>query len=596
MNEFEMAASEYDLFDNVPLGVCLLRQDFNVLFWNSQLEHWTGVPRGVIVGTDLTARFTHLKNSKYTDRINIIFEGGPPTVFSSLLHKYVIPAPLPDGKLRVQHTTAIATPSPDGEQHYALLAIQDVTDLTYRIQDCKAMRDRAVGEIQRRKLAEAEIIRSNNRLNAIINSATGFYISTADLAGKVTSWNKGAELMMGYTEDEIVGKMNITQMLPGDSSRSEVLESATKVILERGSFDGEVALRRKNGDVFPGLLSISQLKDETGVMIGTLAIVQDITERKRTEEQVKNYSQNLEEMVEQRTAELEKTLHDLQNTQSQLLQSEKMASIGQLAAGVAHEINNPVGYINSNLNIMAGFDSDTRTLIGQYRALMSGLREAMITEEGRASVSEKLDRIEKLEKEIEIDFVLDDSPNLIKECQEGSERIQKIVLDLKDFAHPGEEGLKYVDLNHNLDSTLNIVWNEIKYKASVTKEYEDLPEVSCHPQQLNQVFMNLMVNAAQAIEEKGEIRIVTRAVDSFVEIEISDTGVGIPKENIRRIFDPFFTTKEVGKGTGLGLNVAYNIVRKHSGLIDVESTVGNGTTFTVRLPVDGNAGGQAIQQ
>jgi signal transduction histidine kinase len=159
------------------------------------------------------------------------------------------------------------------------------------------------------------------------------------------------------------------------------------------------------------------------------------------------------------------------------------------------------------------------------------------------------------------------------------------VINLKDFAHPGEQKLKYADINKNMESTLNVVWNELKCKARVVKEYGDLPEVRCYPQQLNQVFVNLLVNAAQVIEKEGEIRIATRALDGKVEIKISDTGKGIPEENLSKIFDPFFTTKEVGKGTGLGLNVAYNIIEKHKGTIDVESTVGKGATFTIRLPL-----------
>jgi signal transduction histidine kinase len=209
----------------------------------------------------------------------------------------------------------------------------------------------------------------------------------------------------------------------------------------------------------------------------------------------------------------------------------------------------------------------------------------MPTEKDLNSIAGKLETIAAFEEEIDIDFIFDDFPNLVKECSEGSERIKKIVIDLKNFAHPGEDKQKLADINRNLDSTLNVVRNEIKYKASVKKDYGDLPEVLCHPQQLNQVFMNLFVNAAQAIEKDGEIKVQTRAANGFVEIRISDTGVGIPKENTKKIFDPFFTTKDVGKGTGLGLNVSYNIIKEHNGTIEVDSTVGQGTIFTVRIPV-----------
>ena len=456
MNKFEMAEKKFGLLDNFPLGICVLQEDFIVLFWNSQLESWTGIPKGRIVGTNLAAHFPHLNEPKYVNRIRIVFEAGPPTIFSSLLHKHIIPSPLRDGQFRIQHTTVISVPAFDGEEFYALFAIQDVTDLTLRIQDYRAMRDQAMEEIKKRKWAE---------------------------------------------------------------------------------------------------------------------------------EQLRNHSLNLEKMVEERTSELKKALNNLQKTQSQLVQSEKMASIGQLAAGIAHEINNPTGYVSSNLNSLAEYVEDARSLIAKYRALISELKQDVITEEVQASISEKLDSIAELEGEIDIDFLLDDSENLIKESQEGSERIKKIVIDLKDFAHPGDQELKYADLNHNLESTLNIVWNELKYKATVTKDYGDLPEVQCYPQQINQVFMNLLLNAAQSIEKHGEIRIVTRAVDGYVEIKISDTGPGIPKEDLSKIFDPFFTTKGVGKGTGLGLNIAYNIIKKHKGTIDVESTVGKGTTFTIRIPV-----------
>ena len=284
----------------------------------------------------------------------------------------------------------------------------------------------------------------------------------------------------------------------------------------------------------------------------------------------------------QRIIQLEE---DYKNAYIQLLQSEKMASIGQLAAGVAHEINNPTGFVSSNLKTLSDYQNVMFSLIREYRKLTADLKETTATAEWAGSIPKRVERIAALESGVDIDFILDDTPNLIKECQEGTERIKKIVLDLKDFAHPGEQKLEYADINKNLDSTLNVVWNELKYKATVTREYGDLPEVQCYPQQLNQVFVNLLVNAAQAIEKKGEIRIMTRVLDGQVEIRISDTGLGIPKENLPKIFDPFFTTKDVGKGTGLGLNVAYNIIKKHNGAMDVETEVGTGTTFIIRIPV-----------
>jgi two-component system, NtrC family, sensor kinase len=272
---------------------------------------------------------------------------------------------------------------------------------------------------------------------------------------------------------------------------------------------------------------------------------------------------------------------------AQLLQSDKMASIGQLAAGVAHEINNPTGFINSNLSTLQGYGKDIFPLFVEYKKLLEDLKLPNKETTPRRSSDKRIERILEMEKDIDIDFLLDDIPKLISECIEGTKRIKQIVLDLKDFAHPGESELKDSDLNKNLESTLNVVWNEIKYKAVVKKDYGDLPLVRCYPQQLNQVFMNILVNAAQSIKKEGVIKIITRVENEYVKITISDTGCGIPPENIPKVFNPFFTTKEVGKGTGLGLNVAYNIVKKHNGSIDVKSKLGEGTSFVISIPVKG---------
>ncbi len=302
---------------------------------------------------------------------------------------------------------------------------------------------------------------------------------------------------------------------------------------------------------------------------------QEIEENKRSEEELKK-SRN----------ELEKTLKELKTTQAQMLQSEKMVSIGQLAAGVAHEINNPTAFVSSNLNTLFEYQEDIRSLIKEYRKLFAETRELVEENEMFALIKDKLITIEAFEKNVDIDFALEDIPVMLKETQDGTARIKQIVIDLKDFSHPGEDKAKFANINQCLDSTLNIVWNEIKYKAMVEKDYADLPEVKCYYQQLNQVFVNLLVNAAQAIEEKGKIKVTTRSRGEEIEIIIEDTGSGIVEENLARIFDPFFTTKEVGKGTGLGLNVVYNIIQKHMGTIKAESVLGEGTAFTIRLPVE----------
>jgi two-component system, NtrC family, sensor kinase len=291
----------------------------------------------------------------------------------------------------------------------------------------------------------------------------------------------------------------------------------------------------------------------------------------------------LQEELVQQNRKLDSTLDELKTTQAQILQSEKMASIGQLAAGVAHEINNPIGFIGSNLDALNEYMKDVSELISLYQELMVSLREP-----GREATDpgfeDRIKAISEFEEQIEIDYLKQDIPDLIKDCKEGTQRVGKIVADLKFFAHPGQDRKMAVDINKCLDSTLNVAHNELKYKAEVIREFGEIPTVEGFPQKLNQVFMNILVNAAQAIEEKGEIRVLTKKEGDDVVISISDTGCGIKEEHLAKIFDPFFTTKEVGKGTGLGMNIAYNIVRDHGGSISVKSKAGEGTTFTVRLP------------
>jgi len=269
-------------------------------------------------------------------------------------------------------------------------------------------------------------------------------------------------------------------------------------------------------------------------------------------------------------------VHNLDVAQEQLIQSEKMASIGQLAAGVAHEINNPVGFIGSNVNSLKKYTDDLIYVLDKYEAAVDYLKG-----------DEKLwSDVEDAKNKVDIDFVKDDIGKLIKESSDGVKRVKDIVQDLKDFSHVDEAEWQWADLHEGLDSTLNIVNNEIKYKAEVRKIYGDLPNVECLASQLNQVFMNLLVNAAHSIEEHGVITIETGRTESdWIWISISDTGKGIPVSLQKKIFDPFFTTKPIGQGTGLGLSLSYGIVDKHGGHIDLESQEGKGTKFSIWLPV-----------
>lgn len=265
----------------------------------------------------------------------------------------------------------------------------------------------------------------------------------------------------------------------------------------------------------------------------------------------------------------------LEEAHNQLLQSEKLASIGQLAAGVAHEINNPIGFVNSNLGTLKAYVDNLLQIIDVY-------------ESGQhlfADNTDFLQRIREANKKADLEYLREDIGKLISESMDGTARVRRIVQDLRDFSRVDSAEWEWADLHAGLESTLNVVWNEIKYKADVVREFGDIPRVECRPAQLNQVFMNMLVNAVQAIPERGTITLRSGCSTDQVWISISDSGKGIPPELMTKIFDPFFTTKPVGKGTGLGLSVSYGIVDKHGGHIDVQSTPGQGTTFTIWLPI-----------
>jgi two-component system NtrC family sensor kinase len=267
----------------------------------------------------------------------------------------------------------------------------------------------------------------------------------------------------------------------------------------------------------------------------------------------------------------------LEDVQRQLLQADRMSSIGQLAAGVAHEINNPIGYIQSNLGTLSQYITNLFQLLG--------VQETALRHLGTLQPDLML-QIQQMRQEIDFEFLAKDLPMLLTESQEGIARVRKIVQDLREFSRAGHaEAWVFADIHAGLESTINIVWNDLKYKVELVKHYGQLPLVECLPSQLNQVFMNILVNAGHAIEDRGQITIATRADEQRVYVEISDSGKGIAEEHLQRIFEPFFTTKPVGKGTGLGLSISYGIVQKHGGAIDVRSEPNIGTTFLITLPI-----------
>jgi len=259
-----------------------------------------------------------------------------------------------------------------------------------------------------------------------------------------------------------------------------------------------------------------------------------------------------------------------------LLQKEKQASVGQLAAGVAHEINNPMGYIMSNLGTLSKYAAVELQYLHTLEAILK-----------TCGSNEQQAQIDELSASLDLPFILEDLSSLISESMEGAEKVRRIVLDLKDFACINEDGMKDIDLNASVQSTANIVSNEIRSVADLELKLGEIPLIVCNPQQINQVIANLLVNAAHAIDGHGRITVSTSSEWGQVLLTVADTGCGIPLDIQKRIFDPFFTTKEVGKGTGLGLSISYDIIKRHGGEITFESEPGLGTTFMIRLPISG---------
>jgi two-component system NtrC family sensor kinase len=319
--------------------------------------------------------------------------------------------------------------------------------------------------------------------------------------------------------------------------------------------------------------SLIPIVDDNNGATHVCITVTDVTETAQTQAKLKSTSKRL---IQEKEAQ-QKLIEKLEEAKNQLLQSEKMASIGQLAAGVAHEINNPVGFIKSNFNSLNHYTEQIKQTLEKYNNVLSELDSP-----------NTVDKIRAINEEHDIDFVTDDIKNLLNESFDGISRIEEIVKSLKHFSRADSNQWEEASINDGIESTLKVVSHELKYIASIEKIFGDLPMIQCMPMQINQVFMNLLINAGQAMDRNkndGKIIIKTEWVGDNIVISITDNGRGISEQHLLKIFDPFFTTKPVGQGTGLGLSLSYNIIKKHHGDIVVHSSSDSGTIFTITLPV-----------
>ncbi len=413
------------------------------------------------------------------------------------------------------------------------------------------------GSFLGRKLRESE-----RRYRVLADYASDLVVRV-DASGRLLYVSPSVKEMLGWEIDELTPNPVRDIIHPEDISM--LAQTMKQLHLVGGTSTAIYRTRHKDGHyIWIEARARAVPSGEGHAASEVVFACRDVTGRKEAEQ-----------ALEQRNVELEASNEKLAGAQTQLLQSEKMASVGQLAAGVAHEINNPIGYVRSNLTSLTQYWQKISSVLEAYDQLEAAL--PVVTPEWKA--------VQALKQRVELDYVRHDIVSLLAESVEGVTRVEKIVRDLRDFSHVDQAEWMTADIHECIDSTLNVVWHELKYKGEVVKHYGDLPLVQCLPFQLKQVFMNLLVNAAHAIERQGIITIRTEREHADVRISFTDTGKGIEPAILKRIFDPFFTTKAIGVGTGLGLSVSYGIIQKHGGTIEVASEVGKGTTFTIRLPI-----------
>ena len=556
----------HQIIENSPVASFVLDAEHRVTHWNMACSKLTGIDRFDMMGRrDAWTAFYPEERPLLADLIidgTIEAQSGPlyegrARRSETIDDAYEVEAFFPkmDDGGRWLFFTAAPLLDAQGAVVGAIETLQDVTQRRRAEEELRRHRAELEELVTERT---AELLLTHHELEAFLENASVGIVTT--LNQRLVRGNRKFAEMFELGEESPSGIPTRNFFASDEDFQS--LAAVAYLVLSRGeSLQHEMEMRSARGKPL-WVQMIAYVANPHDRLAQTWWLLQDRTEERRVQQALaENYQR------------IKLTNTRLEEAQNQLLQSEKMASIGQLAAGVAHEINNPIGFVTSNLGTLRGY---VEPMFGLLDAMQSAIGE--LPESVRAALKE-------LDRRIDLAFVKEDLPQLLDESEDGLVRVKKIVQDLKDFSRVDHAEWQDADLNAGLDSTLNVVMNEVKYKAEVRKDYGPLPPVRCIAAQLNQVFMNLIVNAAHAIPQRGEIRLTTRAEGDWVWVQVEDTGSGMSEEVRRRIFEPFFTTKPVGKGTGLGLSLSYSIVQKHAGRIEVESTPGEGTRFRVWIPV-----------
>jgi PAS domain S-box-containing protein len=428
------------------------------------------------------------------------------------------------------------------------------------------------------ELAEKERLRRELRLrDAALDAGSSHFmlVSSCDPLHPIVYVNRTLARAYGFEPEELMGQ-SVTVLKVKDPADPRLLDISDR--LRRGeTVRDDLEVVRSDGTAFCAGFTITPLRNRLQQITHYVAVGADITTRKEAE-------RKREQLQEQ----LYNEMHERERISLELRLAQKLEAVGRLAAGLAHEINTPIQYVGDSVSFLRSAFQDLARLFAAHRAVVLG---------GQAASEEQLEQLRAIEREIDFDFLRVEMPKAFERTLEGTQRVTEIVRAMKEFAHPDGSEQSPADLNHALEMTLIVARNEYKYDATVATQFDEIPPVTCNVGELNQVFLNLIVNASHAIQDShhdaitGRITVTTRAVDKMVEITVADNGCGIPQENLEKIYDPFFTTKAVGRGTGQGLPIARSIiVDKHGGDIRVESYIGTGTRFTILLPINGRAG------
>jgi PAS domain S-box-containing protein len=550
------------IVDGAPVASFVIDRFHRVTHWNSACARLTGCPAEQMIGSNEPWRAFYPEARPLL--ADLIVDGALDPELLAALHGGVARAstlvagayeaeaffPALGGEGRWLNFTAAPLRDHDQRVSGAIVTLQDVSE---RRRTEAELTRQLEGMVEERSAALAASARV---LDAFIDNAPiGVVYALRDRVQR--SNRRMAEIFGAAAEPE-------RGFFLAEADAAELRRIATPLLARGQPLHHEMWMQHASGKQIWVQVN-AYVVDRRNREAGTWWMLQDRTEMRAAQEQLRS-----------RFEELQATNSKLEQAQNQLLQSDKMASIGQLAAGVAHEINNPVGFVSSNLRTLRQYVESLLALLEAYAAAVAAPASA-----------EAAAQLARVMKAAELDYLKEDLPQLLDESADGLARVKKIVQDLKDFSRVDQSDWQQADLNAGLESTLNVVRHEIKYKAEVVRHLAPLPLVTCLAGQLNQVFMNLIVNASHAISGHGTITLSSGTEGDWAWVQVDDTGCGMSEEVQRRIFEPFFTTKDVGKGTGLGLSLSFSIVQRHGGAIRLRSAPGQGSAFRVWVPIAG---------